>query len=350
MLSPTPYSLSSSYISSHFTTKSNQSNAHCSSENLSKLRENICGIHNSRATFLRSMLHSETETKAQLPTRNEVPAVMKHTAPGQFRIKAPTAMKHTAPGELRNEAPTAPNHAAPGQLRNEAPTAMKPSAIDQLHNEAPTATKLSAIDQFIAKLDKVKIETQPQIGAGSYGTCYRCGDFVIKVPVNSSGNFVDWNSPEHKNAKPERVSRYLNEANNDCDYSRSAQAVFNNKPMNVLVSKFVQGHELDVDNEENYFRASDHLESRGLYMHDINVMGNILVDKNDNLHIIDGDQLVLSQAKRLERQPSMATTDLEDQIESSLLVKLKMATNRKNEEDITYYQDLVDDLKDLRGK
>ncbi|MFJ2973250.1 hypothetical protein ACIPDS_01030 [Kluyvera sp. NPDC087067] len=318
MLSPTPYSLSSSYISSHFTTKSNQSNAHCSSENLSKLRENICGIHNSRATFLRSMLHSETETKAQLPTRNEVPAVMKHTAPGQFRIKAPTAMRHTAPGELRNE--------------------------------APTATKLSAIDQFIAKLDKVKIETQPQIGAGSYGTCYRCGDFVIKVPVNSSGNFVDWNSPEHKNAKPERVSRYLNEANNDCDYSRSAQAVFNNKPMNVLVSKFVQGHELDVDNEENYFRASDHLESRGLYMHDINVMGNILVDKNDNLHIIDGDQLVLSQAKRLERQPSMATTDLEDQIESSLLVKLKMATNRKNEEDITYYQDLVDDLKDLRGK
>jgi len=302
MLSPTPYSLSSSYISSHFTTKSNQSNAHCSSENLSKLRENICGIHNSRATFLRSMLHSETETKAQLPTRNEVPAVMKHTAPGELR------------------------------------------------NEAPTATKLSAIDQFIAKLDKVKIETQPQIGAGSYGTCYRCGDFVIKVPVNSSGNFVDWNSPEHKNAKPERVSRYLNEANNDCDYSRSAQAVFNNKPMNVLVSKFVQGHELDVDNEENYFRASDHLESRGLYMHDINVMGNILVDKNDNLHIIDGDQLVLSQAKRLERQPSMATTDLEDQIESSLLVKLKMATNRKNEEDITYYQDLVDDLKDLRGK
>lgn len=334
MLSLTPHSLSSSYISSHFTTKSNQSNAHCSSENLSKLRENICGIHNSRATFLLSMLHSETETKAQLPTRNEVPAVMKHTAPGQFRIKAPTAMKHTAPGELRNEAPTA----------------MKPSAIDQLRNEAPTATKLSAIDQFIAKLDKVKIETQPQIGAGSYGTCYRCGDFVIKVPVNSSGNFVDWNSPEHKNAKPERVSRYLNEANNDCDYSRSAQAVFNNKPMNVLVSKFVQGHELDVDNEENYFRASDHLESRGLYMHDINVMGNILVDKNDNLHIIDGDQLVLSQAKRLERQPSMATIDLEDQIESSLQVKLKMATNRKDENDITYYQDLIDDLKDLRGK
>lgn len=334
MLNPTPVSLPSSYISSHFTTKENQSNAHCSSENLSKLRENICGIHNSRATFLLSMLHYETETKAQLPTRNEVPAAMKHSAPGQFRSKAPTAMKHTAPGELRNEASTA----------------MKPSAIDQLRNEAPTATKLSAIDQFIAKLDKVKIETQPRIGAGSYGTCYRCGDFVIKVPVNSSGNFVDWNSPEHKNAKPERVSRYLNEANNDRDYSRSAQAVFNNKPMNVLVSKFVQGHELDVDNEENYFRASDHLESRGLYMHDINVIGNILVDKNDNLHIIDGDQLVLSQAKRLERQPSMATIDLEDQIESSLQVKLKMATNRKNEEDITYYQDLIGDLKDLRGK
>lgn len=85
-------------------------------------------------------------------------------------------------------------------------------------------------------------------------------------------------------------------------------------------------------------------------MHDINVIGNILVDKNDNLHIIDGDQLVLSQAKRLERQPSMATIDLEDQIESSLQVKLKMATNRKNEEDITYYQDLIGDLKDLRGK
>ncbi|HID7510852.1 TPA: hypothetical protein ACXHW4_004795 [Enterobacter hormaechei] len=279
-------SLFSSYIPSHATTKANQSNEHCSSENLSQLQKSIIGIHNSSTTFSLSVHHSEIETMEQ---------------PGIRKV-------------------------------------------------APTASKHSAIDQFIAKLDTVKIESQPKIGSGSYGSCYHYGDFVIKVPVNDSGNFVDWYSQEHKNASPERVSRYLNEANNDPDYSRSTRAVFKNKSMNVLVSKFVQGHELDVDDDQNYFRASDHLESRGLYMHDINVIGNILVDKDDNLHIIDGDQLVYSQSKRLERQPSLATIDLEEQIESSLQVKLKMAINKKNDDDAIYYQALINEIKDLRVK
>jgi hypothetical protein len=206
-----------------------------------------------------------------------------------------------------------------------------------------------AIDRFIDKLDGIKFESKPKIGAGSYGSCYRFDDFVVKVPVNCNNKFVDWDSKEHKNANPERVSKYLNIANNDPDYSRCTTTVFKDKTVNVLVSKFIDGHELDVDNDDNYERASDLLESSGLYMHDINVIGNFLVDKKNNLHVIDGDQLVLSQTKRLERQPSLTTVQLEKQIEISLRVKLKMAINAGNKNDIDYYQSLLDDLKTLRG-
>lgn len=206
-----------------------------------------------------------------------------------------------------------------------------------------------AIDSFIDKLDSMKIESKSKIGAGSYGTCYRFDDFVVKVPVNCHDKFVDWGSQEHKNATPERVSKYLNIANDDPDYSRCARTVFKDKAVNVLVSKFVEGRELDVNDPDNYDRASDLLEDRGLYMHDINVIGNILVDKNNDLHVIDGDQLVPSQTKRLERQPSVSTVDLEDQIETSLRVKLKMAMSARNQDDTEYYQSLLDDLKALRG-
>jgi|SRR5471030_379465 len=203
-----------------------------------------------------------------------------------------------------------------------------------------------AIDRFIDKLDIVHIESKPKVGAGSYGTCYRFDDFVVKIPVNCNDRFVDWASEEHKNANPERVSRYLNNANDDPDYSRCARTVFKDKPVNVLVSKFIQGHELDIEEDSNYDRASDILESRGLYMHDINVIGNFLVDNKNHLHVIDGDQLVPSQTKRLERQPSVSTVDLEKQIETSLRVKLKMAGNQ---DDKKYYRSLLDDLNELRG-
>ncbi len=79
-----------------------------------------------------------------------------------------------------------------------------------------------------------------------------------------SGNKVDVNSPEHRNCHPDRVSKYLNMANGDKDFSRSASMNINGKDVTVLVSKYIQGREFDIEDEDNY-RMAEELKSRGFY-------------------------------------------------------------------------------------
>lgn len=66
-------------------------------------------------------------------------------------------------------------------------------------------------------------------------------------------------------------------ANDDKNFSRSAIMNINGKDVTVLVSKYIQGQEFDVEDEDNYRMAEALLKSRGFYMHDINILGNILV-------------------------------------------------------------------------
>ncbi len=72
---------------------------------------------------------------------------------------------------------------------------------------------------------------------------------------------MDVNSPEHRNCHPDRVSKYLNMANGDKNFSRSAIMNINGKDVTVLVSKYIQGRELDVEDEDNYRMAEALLKS-----------------------------------------------------------------------------------------
>lgn len=208
------------------------------------------------------------------------------------------------------------------------------------------------IDRFIEKMategniTKKSLETL-FIGSGSYGSVYLFeGKYAVKIPVNSTGNTIDTNSDEHRNAHPERVSHYLNRANNDLDFSRHMQIVIDNKKMEVLVSKYINGKAFDIGTDANYERAENLLEERGMYMHDLNVNGNILI-KDDELFFVDGDQIVLSQEERWERRVSTATEALEQKIRTNYEVKLHAAKINKNHEDIEYYSSLLEEHDDL---
>lgn len=219
---------------------------------------------------------------------------------------------------------------------------------DEPDNNAP-----ADIDRFIEKMvaegniTKESLAKLKFIGSGSYGSVYLFeGKYAVKIPVNSTGNTIDTSSAEHRNAHPERVSHYLNRANNDPDFSRHMQIVFDNKKMEVLVSKYINGEAFDIGTDVNYERANSLLEERGVYMHDLSVHGNILI-KDDELFFVDGDQIVLSQDKRRERRVSVATEALEQQIRISYEVKLHAAQKNNNQEDIEYYSSLLNEHNDL---
>ncbi|EDG4078319.1 hypothetical protein GCR54_22155, partial [Salmonella enterica] len=217
------------------------------------------------------------------------------------------------------------------------------------------ASQPAAIEAFINSSEfkkniRMRDIEKNKIGSGSYGTVYLLNDeFVVKIPINERGIKVDVNSPEHRNCHPDRVSKYLNMANGDKDFSRSAIMNINGKDVTVLVSKYIQGQEFDIEDEDNYRMAEALLESRGGYMHDIDNLGNILV-KEGVLFFVDGDQIVLSQESRQQRSASLATTQLEEQIKARYLIKLKQAETEGNTEDIEYYKSLITELDELIGE
>ncbi|HDI4956913.1 TPA: Secreted effector kinase SteC [Salmonella enterica] len=231
------------------------------------------------------------------------------------------------------------------------------AAIDVFDSNATAQTasqQMAEIDIFIKSPDFRKnicmadIEKN-KIGSGSYGTVYLLNnEFVVKVPINNRGIKVNFTSQEHRNGHPERVSNYLNMANNDNNFSRSATMSINGKDVTVLVSKHIQGKEFDISDDKNYRRAEALLESRGVYMHDMHILGNILV-KEDVLFFVDGDQIVLSKDARQQRRASLATVQLEEQIKTRHMIKLKQAETEGDVEDIEYYQSLIKDLDELIG-
>lgn len=219
---------------------------------------------------------------------------------------------------------------------------------DEADSSAP-----AGIDRFIEKMvaegniTKESLEKLKFIGSGSYGSVYLFEDkYAVKIPVNSTGNMIDTHSAEHRNAHPERVSHYLNRANNDPDFSRYMEIAYNNTKIEVLVSKYINGKAFDIGTDANYERAENLLDERGVYMHDLNVHGNILI-KGDELFFVDGDQIVLSQENRRERRVSVVTVALEQQIRISYEVKLHAAQRKNNLEDIKYYSSLLDEHDDL---
>ncbi|EDU6367008.1 TPA: Secreted effector kinase SteC [Salmonella enterica subsp. houtenae] len=232
------------------------------------------------------------------------------------------------------------------------------AAINVFDSNATAQTasqQMAKIDIFINSPDFRKnicmadIEKN-KIGSGSYGTVYLLNDaFVVKVPINNRGIKVNFTSQEHRNGHPERVSKYLNMANDDNDFSRSAIMNINGENVTVLVSKYIQGEEFDISDDENYRMAEELLESRGVYMHDMHILGNILQINKQQLYIVDGDQIVLSKDARQQRRASLATAQLEEQIKTHHMIKLKQAEAKGDTEDIEYYKSLIEDLDALIG-
>lgn len=232
------------------------------------------------------------------------------------------------------------------------------AVIDVFDSNATTQTapqQMAEIDIFINSPDFRKnicmadIEKN-KIGSGSYGTVYLLNnEFVVKVPINNRGIKVNFTSQEHRNGHPDRVSNYLNMANDDNNFSRSATMNINGKDVTVLVSKYIQGEEFDISDDKNYRRAEELLESRGVYMHDMHILGNILQINKQQLYFVDGDQIVLSKNARQQRRASLATMQLEEQIKARYLVNLKQAETKGDVEDIEYYQSLIKDFDALIG-
>ncbi len=232
------------------------------------------------------------------------------------------------------------------------------AVIDVFDSNATTQTapqQMAEIDIFINSPDFRKnicmadIEKN-KIGSGSYGTVYLLNnEFVVKVPINNRGIKVNFTSQEHRNGHPDRVSNYLNIANDDNNFSRSATMNINGKDVTVLVSKYIQGEEFDISDDKNYRRAEELLESRGVYMHDMHILGNILQINKQQLYFVDGDQIVLSKDARQQRRASLATMQLEEQIKARYLVNLKQAETKGDVEDIEYYQSLIKDFDALIG-
>ncbi|EBB9332935.1 Secreted effector kinase SteC [Salmonella enterica] len=232
------------------------------------------------------------------------------------------------------------------------------AVIDVFDSNATTQTapqQMAEIDRFINSPDFRKnicmadIEKN-KIGSGSYGTVYLLNnEFVVKVPINNRGIKVNFTSQEHRNGHPDRVSNYLNMANDDNNFSRSAIMNINGENVTVLVSKYIKGEEFDISDDENYRRAEELLESRGVYMHDMHILGNILQINKQQLYFVDGDQIVLSKDARQQRRASLATMQLEEQIKARYLVNLKQAETKGDVEDIEYYQSLIKDFDALIG-
>lgn len=205
------------------------------------------------------------------------------------------------------------------------------------------------IEDFIKTLkeNNVSFTSDNFLGSGQYGTAYRFGKYVVKVPVNIHGEMVDWYSGWNRSANPERVIRYLNKANQDESFSRVANVNYRGEDTKVLVTKYIKGSRLKGEKEIN--KALKLLQERGFHMHDFYVDGNILKTKGGKLYFIDADQLVIDPEKRLERTPSLATKDLEDMLALRLSVKYMQAKENNDQNKINQLNYMSQFFKGITG-
>lgn len=274
-------------------------------------------LNKARAAFLASMLYTEAEPgkKKGIP--------VKVTSPVPF-----TPATETAPASHKR---------AGNETGNQCVDSKKVIANQTSAN----------IDDFIKNLNEIKFSNQNILGKGSYGTVYRFGDFVVKTPVNCHGIQVDWMSGAQKSANPERVSRYLNLANDDESFSRVANINFKGKEIKVLVSKYIEGVQLEPEEIDD---AEDLLHERGFHMHDINVDGNVLKTKDDKYYFIDADQLVVFSPVLGERRPSETTIELEEGLTSMLAFKHHQATMKHETDELEILKYEIEAFENATGR
>ncbi|MBT9433000.1 hypothetical protein JZM24_14235 [Candidatus Sodalis endolongispinus] len=201
---------------------------------------------------------------------------------------------------------------------------------------------IAAIDRFLAQIRGKSINQHviargKEIGRGCYGSAYKIGAFVVKIPRNKDKVWINFSA--QPNAHPIRTQYYLNRANDEPDFARAA--VMTNKHgdcVDVLVTRFIAGSTLeDLFDEEDgdalRTKALQQLNARGLFMHDAHVKGNILVDEGGQIYFVDADQMVIAYHQRLTRAPSFATEELEEVLEVYYQAMAKRALKRGKRND-----------------
>ncbi len=136
----------------------------------------------------------------------------------------------------------------------------------------------------------IRITKADYLGKGEYGSAYKIGDFVIKIPHDHI------NFKNNRHAEYARCSRILNDINHDINFSR---AITLNNGHQILVTNFIDGK--SVENE----KAFNFVRSQGRIIFDYGSKGNIREDKKGKLYLIDAD--FIAQPRRLYRIPSLGT-------------------------------------------
>ncbi|MEX5923768.1 hypothetical protein AB6H19_22605, partial [Providencia huaxiensis] len=158
------------------------------------------------------------------------------------------------------------------------------------------------------------------LGHGAYGTAYRIGHFVIKVP------FYDiYEINPHSNVN--RCSSILNALNKDPNFSR---AITLNNGKDVLITKYIAGKNIKGNS------AYDFTKQRGRIMFDYGSNGNVKIDNNGKKYVIDAD--LVAQPMELKRYPSLGTLEIHKVYKNKFIKKQLEATKIKP----LYYSEIED--------
>ncbi|MBP6121691.1 MULTISPECIES: hypothetical protein [Providencia] len=165
---------------------------------------------------------------------------------------------------------------------NDFGTNHKPKYLIKNHNKP--------IPRYNNSDNTIRITNANYLGKGEYGSAYRIGKFVIKIPHEH----IDFKYNKH--ADYDRCSRILNDINHDINFSR---VVTLNNGNQILVTQFIDGK--SVENK----KAFDFVRSQGRIIFDYGSKGNVREDKQGKLYLIDAD--FIAQPRKLYRTPSLGT-------------------------------------------
>lgn len=136
------------------------------------------------------------------------------------------------------------------------------------------------------------LDSTNYLGHGFYGTAYRVGNFVIKVPFY---DIYEINPQSDVN----RCSDLLNKLNKNMNFSR---AITLDNGKDILISRYVSGKNIIDDDAYNFVKQKGHI------IFDYGSNGNVKVDDNGKKYVIDAD--LIAQPTELKRYPSLGTLNI----------------------------------------
>ncbi|MEY1194882.1 MULTISPECIES: hypothetical protein [unclassified Providencia] len=166
------------------------------------------------------------------------------------------------------------------------------------------------------------------LGHGTYGTAYRVGNFVIKVPFYDVYKISPY-------SKVKRCSSILNELNENINFSR---AITLNKGKDVLITKYIAGKNIKGNS------AYDFVKQKGRIMFDYNSNGNVKMDNNRKKYVIDAD--FVAQATELKKYPSLETLMIRE-IYTNIYIEKPLEANEIKP---LYYSEIENLLPKLEKK